>query len=55
MLAENVTITGSFTINTYLVTFKVGNDIIATDSVEYGAKVNAPETPIKEGHTFGRW
>ena len=55
MPAKDVTISGVFTINTYLVTFKIGDEVIASDSLTYGAAIVAPEAPEKEGHTFNGW
>jgi uncharacterized repeat protein (TIGR02543 family) len=55
MPAENVTVTGAYTKNKYLITYKVDDEVIHTDSVEYGAVVNAPENPTKEGYTFSGW
>ena len=55
MPAGDVTITGSFTINKYVVTFKVGDEVIASDSLEYNTAIIAPEVPEREGHTFSGW
>ena len=55
MPASNVTISGAFTINTYLVTFKIGDAVIAADSLEYNATIVVPEAPEKEGYTFNGW
>ena len=55
MPAEDITISGTFTINKYLVTFKIGDKVITADSLEYGATIVAPEAPEKEGHTFNGW
>ena len=55
MPAEDATINGAFIINKYLVTFKIGDEVIAADSLEYGAAIVAPEAPEKEGHTFDGW
>ena len=55
MPAGDVTISGTFTINEYLVTFKIGDEVIAADSLEYGAAIVAPEAPVKEGYTFDGW
>jgi hypothetical protein len=55
MPAKDVTISGVFSINTYLVTFKIGDEVIAADSLTYGAAIVAPEAPEKEGHTFNGW
>ena len=55
MPAEEVKVYGTFAINSYLVTFKIGDEVIASDSLEYGAAIIAPEAPEKEGHTFAGW
>ena len=55
MPAYDVTISGTFTVNKYLVTFKIGDEVIAADSLEYGATIVAPEAPEKEGYTFDGW
>ncbi len=55
MPAEDVTISGTFTINKYLVTFKIDDEVIASDSLEYGANIVVPEAPEKEGYTFNGW
>ncbi len=55
MPAKDVTVTGYFTINKYLVTFKVDDEVIAADSLEYGAEIVAPEAPDREGYTFDGW
>lgn len=55
MPANDVTISGTFTTNKYLVTFKIDGEVIAADSLEYGAAIVAPEVPEKEGHTFKGW
>ncbi|MBO5678936.1 MAG: InlB B-repeat-containing protein [Bacteroidaceae bacterium] len=55
MPAEEVKVYGTFAINSYLVTFKIGDEVIASDSLEYGAAIIAPEAPAKEGHTFAGW
>ena len=55
MPAEDVTVTGSYTVNKYLVTFKIGDEVIASDSLEYGSAIVAPAAPDKEGHTFDGW
>ena len=46
---------GSCTMNKYLLTFKIGDEVIASDSIEYGAKIEVPTAPEKEGHTFNGW
>lgn len=55
MPAGDVTVTGSFTINKYLLAFVLDGDTIATDSVTYGMSFTIPELPAKEGYTFSGW
>ena len=55
MPAKDVVIVGSYSVNKYLLTFKIGDEVISTDSVEYGAKIETPQAPEKEGHTFNGW
>ena len=53
--AENVTYEGTYTVNKYTVTFKIGEEIISSEELEYGAAIVAPEAPEKEGYTFDGW
>ena len=55
MPAENIVITGSFTVNQYLLTYKVDGDVYASDSIKYGATITPITEPTKEGHTFSGW
>ena len=55
MPANDVTISGTFTINKYLVTFKIGDEVIFSESLEYGAPIVAPKAPEREGYTFEGW
>ena len=55
MPLHDVTVTGSFTVNKYLVTFTIEGEIISSDSLEYGAAIVAPEAPEREGYTFDGW
>ena len=55
MPANDIVIVGSYSVNKYLLTFKIGDEVIASDSVEYGAKVETPQVAEKEGHTFAGW
>ena len=55
MPAEDITITGSFTINSYILTYIVDGEVYATDSIAYGATIEPLEEPTKEGHTFSGW
>ena len=51
----NLTVKGRFTVNKYVVTFKVGDKVIEARTLEYGARIVAPRAPAKEGHTFNGW
>ena len=55
MPANDITIYGTFAVNKYLVTFKIDDEVVASDSLEYGASIVAPEAPQKEGYTFNGW
>lgn len=55
MPANDIAISGLFAINKYLVTFKIGDEVIAADSLEYGATIVAPDAPEKDEHTFNGW
>ena len=55
MPANDVTITGSFTVNIYKVTYIIDGEVFATDFVEYGATIVPPTVNEKEGFTFDGW
>ncbi len=55
MPAHDVTVTGTFTINKYKVTYIVDGEEYGTSEVVYGAEVNPIEEPSKEGYTFSGW
>ena len=55
MPANDVTVTGSFTINSYSLTYIVDGEEYATQTVEYGSTITAIEAPEKEGYTFSGW
>lgn len=55
MPAQNLTIVGTYTINNYTVTFKVGNEVLTTLTLPYGSPIEAPVAPAMEGHTFVAW
>ena len=55
MPAHNVNIEGSYSINSYMVTFMIDSVTIATDSLEYCATIVVPEAPVREGYTFDGW
>ena len=55
MPADNITIYGTFTANKYFITFKIGDEVIFSAPIEYGASIVAPEVPEKEGYSFDGW
>ena len=55
MPAYDVTVYGSFSINTYNAVFKIGGEVVATVPTVYNEPVVAPAAPEKEGHTFAGW
>ena len=52
MPARNVVANALFTINQYKVTFKVGDEVISEELLDYGSRIYAPQVPNKEGHSF---
>ena len=55
MPAYDVTVTGSFIVNKYQVTYIIDGEVFAIDYVEYGAKIVPPTVEEKEGFTFSGW
>ena len=54
MPTKDTTITGSFTVNKYNLTYKVDGKTYKTEQVNYGTSLNGP-TPVKKGMTFSGW
>ena len=52
MPANDVTVTGSFTINKYSIIYIIDNSIFKNDKLEYGAKVTPPSAPVRDGYDF---
>ena len=55
MPAHDVEVTGSFSINSYTLTYKVDGEEYRTSTVVYGAELTAETEPAKEGYTFSGW
>ena len=55
MPANDVTVTGTFSINKYKLTYMVDGAEYKSYDVEYGASITPEETPTKEGYTFSGW
>ena len=56
MPTHDVNVYGHFTVNTYKVTYMVGNEVVHVDSVAYGSPIPAYEyTPKDENAVFNGW
>ena len=55
MPAEDITITGSFSVNSYTITYVVDGEIYYNENAEYGTNITLIDEPIKEGYTFSEW
>ena len=55
MPAENVMVTGSFTINKYKFTYMLDGEVYKTYEIEYGTWITPESEPTKEGYTFSGW
>ena len=55
MPAEDVIVTGSFSINKYKLTYIVDGEVYKSYNIEYGASITPETEPTKEGFTFSGW
>ena len=55
MPAHDVTVTGTFSINKYKLTYTVDGEEYKSSDVEYGATITPETAPTKEGYTFSGW
>jgi uncharacterized repeat protein (TIGR02543 family) len=56
MPAENTTLTATWTINAYTITFDSnGGSAVSAITQDYDTTVTIPSAPTKEGYTFGGW
>ncbi|MBQ4525896.1 MAG: InlB B-repeat-containing protein [Bacteroidaceae bacterium] len=55
MPAQDLTVTGSFTVNSYTITYKVDGEVYATEEVAYGEVIVLKEAPEKDGYIFSGW
>ena len=55
MPAEDITVTGSFAVNYYAVTYIVDGEVYATDTIAYGEEIVLIDAPVKDGYTFSGW
>jgi len=55
MPAKDVVVTGTFSVNSYKVTFMYGNNVLKTITVEYGATIPLPTSLDSERYTLVEW
>ena len=55
MPANDVTVTGTFSINSYKLIYMVDGEEYKSYDVEYGATITPEVAPTKEGYTFSGW
>jgi hypothetical protein len=55
MPAKDVTVNGTFTINSYTLTYKVDGEEYKSFTVKYRDPITPLEAPTKEGYTFSGW
>ena len=55
MPAYDVTVTGSFTINKYKLTYMVDDVEYKSYELDYGTTITPEPAPTKEGYTFSGW
>ena len=55
MPAADVTVTGTFSVNSYTLTYIVDDEVYATETHTYGEALTPLPAPKKEGYTFSGW
>ena len=55
MPANDVVVTGTFTVNTYAITFMYNDKVLKVDSVEYGAVIPLPKSLNSERYSLIEW
>ncbi len=55
MPAKDVEITGTFSINSYILTYKVNEEVYKKDTLNYATVITPLAEPTKEGYTFSGW
>jgi hypothetical protein len=55
MPAEDITVEGGFSVNSYNIIYKVDGEEYETVPVVYGTPVTLLASPTKEGHSFSGW
>ncbi len=55
MPAHDVTVTGTFSINSYMLTYLLDGEEYKKMEVVYGSAITPEASPVKEGYTFSGW
>ena len=55
MPAEDITISGTFSVNNYKVIYIVDGEVYDSTTVAYGSTIRLIEIPVKEGYIFSGW
>lgn len=55
MPAHDVTVTGSFTVNRYKLSYVVDGTVYKEKEIDFGAQITPEDSPVKEGYTFSGW
>ena len=55
MPAHDVTVTGTFSINSYTLTYLIDDEVYKTMEVVYGSTITPEAAPTKEGYAFSGW
>jgi len=55
MPANDVEISGTFSVNAYDLVYIVDGETYKTMSLDYGSSITAEQAPVKEGYTFSGW
>ena len=55
MPAKDVVVTGSFSVNSYTLTYNVDGKEYKSSTVAFGTKLTPEAAPIREGYTFSGW
>lgn len=55
MPANDVIVTGNFSINSYQLIYKVDGETVSSESIAFGTVLTERQEPTKEGYTFSGW
>ena len=55
MPAQDITITGAFSINVYTITYKIDGGVVGTQHLKFGEKITPIAVQPKAGYTFSGW